>query len=83
MERNGLCAPSSAQAPAPLAAPGPGARDESHRRQGRRRVRVNGRLPAVPIPDLLRELLTTPGPSGHEARAAAVWRRAAEKFAEV
>jgi endoglucanase len=39
--------------------------------------------PAVPIPDLLRELLTTPGPSGHEAEAAAVWRRAAEPFAEV
>ena len=39
--------------------------------------------PAVPIPDLLRELLTTPGPSGHEAEAAAVWRRAAEEFAEV
>jgi endoglucanase len=38
---------------------------------------------AVPIPDLLRELLTTPGPSGHEAEAAAAWRRAAEKFAEV
>ena len=38
---------------------------------------------AVPIPDLLRELLTTPGPSGHEAKAAAVWRRAAEEFAEV
>ena len=39
--------------------------------------------PAVPIPDLLHELLTTPGPSGHEAPAAAVWRSAAEKFAEV
>jgi endoglucanase len=37
----------------------------------------------VALPDLLRELLTTPGPSGHEAAAAAVWRRAAEKFAEV
>ena len=35
------------------------------------------------IPDLLRELLTTPGPSGHEREAAAVWRRAAEAFAEV
>ena len=39
--------------------------------------------PAVAIPDLLRELLTTPGPSGHEAEAAAVWRRAADEFAEV
>jgi endoglucanase len=38
---------------------------------------------AVPIPDLLHDLLTTPGPSGHEAPAAAVWRKAAEKFAEV
>jgi putative aminopeptidase FrvX len=37
----------------------------------------------VAIPDLLRDLLTTPGPSGHEADAAAVWRRAAEGFAEV
>ena len=37
----------------------------------------------MPIPDLLRELLTTPGPSGHEAPAAAVWRRTAESFAEV
>jgi endoglucanase len=35
------------------------------------------------IPELLRELLSTPGPSGHEAPAAAVWRRAAEKFADV
>jgi putative aminopeptidase FrvX len=35
------------------------------------------------IPDLLRELLSTPGPSGHETTAAAVWRKAAEKFAEV
>jgi putative aminopeptidase FrvX len=37
----------------------------------------------VPIPDLLQELLTTPGPSGHEAEAAAAWRRAAEAFADV
>jgi putative aminopeptidase FrvX len=37
----------------------------------------------VRLPDLLRELLTTPGPSGHEAEPAAVWRRAAESFAEV
>jgi putative aminopeptidase FrvX len=37
----------------------------------------------VPIPDLLRELLTTPGPSGHEGEAAAVWRKAAEPFADV
>ena len=35
------------------------------------------------LPDLLRDLLTTPGPSGHEAEPAAVWRRAAESFAEV
>ena len=39
--------------------------------------------PAVPVPDLLKELLTTPGPSGHEAEAAAAFRRAAEGFAEV
>ena len=37
----------------------------------------------MPLPDLLRELLTTPGPSGHERDPAAVWRRAAEPFAEV
>lgn len=38
---------------------------------------------AVPIPPLLHTLLTTPGPSGHEADAAAVWREAAAEFAEV
>jgi putative aminopeptidase FrvX len=37
----------------------------------------------VSIPSLLRELLTTPGPSGYEAAAAAKWRAAAEPFAEV
>jgi len=37
----------------------------------------------MPLPDLLRELLTTPGPSGHERDAATAWRRAAEPFAEV
>jgi endoglucanase len=37
----------------------------------------------MPIPELLRELLSTPGPSGHEEPAAAVWRRAAETFADV
>jgi putative aminopeptidase FrvX len=37
----------------------------------------------VELRDLLRDLLTTPGPSGHEAEPAAVWRRAAEGFAEV
>ena len=46
--------------------------------------RVKGRLRAVPLPDLLRELLTTPGPSGHEARRRPrSWREAAEAFAEV
>ena len=38
---------------------------------------------AVPVPDLLRMLLEAPGPSGHEARAAEVWRAAASAFAEV
>src|SRR5213593_3587303 len=37
----------------------------------------------MPLPDLLRRLLTTPGPSGYEAAAAAVWREAAAEFAEV
>jgi len=35
------------------------------------------------LPDVLRDLLTTPGPSGREAAAAAVWRGHAKQFAEV
>jgi endoglucanase len=38
---------------------------------------------AVPIPDLLRDLLVARGPSGHEGPAARVWRDAASTFAEV
>jgi endoglucanase len=34
-------------------------------------------------PDLLRTLLTTPGPSGYEGAAAAAWREAASAFADV
>jgi putative aminopeptidase FrvX len=37
----------------------------------------------VAIPDLLLQLLTSPAPSGYEERAAAIWRAAAEPFAEV
>jgi len=37
----------------------------------------------VPTPPLLQTLLTTPGPSGYEGDAAAVWREAAEAFATV
>jgi putative aminopeptidase FrvX len=37
----------------------------------------------VATPELLRRLLTAPGPSGHETAAAAVWRDAASAFAEV
>jgi putative aminopeptidase FrvX len=37
----------------------------------------------VPVPETLRRLLTTPGPSGSETPAAAVWREAAAEFAEV
>jgi endoglucanase len=37
----------------------------------------------VPVPDLLRELLTASGPPGHEEPAARVWREAAASFAEV
>jgi endoglucanase len=37
----------------------------------------------MPLPDLLRRLLTAPGPSGYEAPAAEVWREAAGGFAEV
>ena len=35
------------------------------------------------VPELLRKLLTAPGPSGYETAAAAVWREAASVFAEV
>jgi putative aminopeptidase FrvX len=37
----------------------------------------------VAAPELLRRLLTAPGPSGYETAAAAVWRDAASAFAEV
>jgi putative aminopeptidase FrvX len=37
----------------------------------------------VPLPDVLRALLTAKGPSGHETAPAAVWREAASAFAEV
>ena len=35
----------------------------------------------MPTPDLLRDLLTAPGPSGYETAPANVWREAAEAFA--
>src|SRR4051794_18549337 len=38
-------------------------------------------LPAMPIPDVLRALLTAPAPSGREGTAARVWREAAGEFA--
>jgi len=37
----------------------------------------------MPVPDLLRRLLTAPGPSGYETAASAVWREAASAFADV
>jgi endoglucanase len=37
----------------------------------------------MPAPEVLRKLLTAPGPSGYEGTAAAVWREAASAFAEV
>ena len=37
----------------------------------------------MPVPDVLRKLLTAPGPSGYEQAAAAVFRDAAAAFAEV
>jgi endoglucanase len=37
----------------------------------------------MPLPDLLERLLTTPGPSGQERAAAAVWREAAAPVGEV
>lgn len=36
----------------------------------------------MPAPELLHRLLTAPGPPGHESRPAAVWREAAEAFAD-
>jgi putative aminopeptidase FrvX len=37
----------------------------------------------MPLPELLERLLTTPGPSGQERAAAAVWRDAAEPVGEL
>jgi putative aminopeptidase FrvX len=37
----------------------------------------------MPLPDVLRRLLTAPGPSGYEQPAAAIFRDAASAFAEV
>ena len=37
----------------------------------------------MPVPELLRKLLTAPGPSGYEQAAAAVFREAAGAFADV
>jgi putative aminopeptidase FrvX len=37
----------------------------------------------VPLPPLLRSLLTAPGPSGYETAPTAVWREAASSFAEL
>jgi endoglucanase len=37
----------------------------------------------MPTPDLLRKLLTAPGPSGYETAPVAVWRDGASAFAEV
>ena len=39
--------------------------------------------PSVAVPELLRRLVTAPGPSGYEGAPAAVWREAAAEFAEV
>jgi putative aminopeptidase FrvX len=50
------------------------------RLQGRRAC-FNAQL--VAAPELLRALLTAPGPSGHEEEPARVWREAASAFAEV
>lgn len=37
----------------------------------------------MPIPELLRDLLTAAGPSGHEEPVSKIWRKAAAAFAEV
>jgi endoglucanase len=70
------------QAPAPLA------RHSHHEPCGEGVIATQDRRAwfnpqAVPIPALLHDLLTAAGPSGHEEPAAAVWREAAAKFAEV
>jgi hypothetical protein len=39
-------------------------------------------LPRMPLPDVLRSLLTATGPSGYETAPAAVFRDAASTFAE-
>jgi putative aminopeptidase FrvX len=36
----------------------------------------------MPIPQLLEDLITAPGPSGHESRPARVWREACAAFAQ-
>ena len=36
----------------------------------------------MPVPELLTQLLTAPGPPGHESEPARVWREAAEEFAD-
>ena len=36
----------------------------------------------MPIPELLTNLLTAPGPSGHESRPAQVWREYCARFAQ-
>jgi putative aminopeptidase FrvX len=36
----------------------------------------------MPIPELLRALVTAPGPSGHETEAARVWRDGCSKFSD-
>jgi putative aminopeptidase FrvX len=41
------------------------------------------RFRCVPVPPLLHDLLTAPGPSGYEAAPTAVWRAAAEQFTSV
>ena len=41
------------------------------------------RLRRMSTPELLRRLLSAPGPSGYETAASAVWREAASEFAEV
>src|SRR5262249_58588282 len=57
-------------------------RSASTPRLTRRRRRWLNPL-ALPVPDLLRDLLAAAGPSGHEEPAARVWRGAASAFAEV
>ena len=66
----------------------PRSRHQAHHVEVERLISGQGRrsclnAQAVPVPDLLRALLTASGISGHEEEPARIWREAASSFAEV